>query len=197
MQFEHNIQYADIVVSHLGCSCKTAAFLSKTYTWIFFFSFTNSEVFRHNLHIIFWSFSSQSSYYILIHSFSSQSSYYILIHSFQLFTILTHSWIIEDKKLNYKVVCYVNIKNCAYIVIFILNPKSQIMRQLQRKTSKHFAFSETFVKKQPQFISASAPFTHAWRERDHRGSDRMVVGFTITYAISTYHHIAAGIDMGV
>ena len=108
---------------------------------------TYSEVFRHNLHIIFWSFSSQSSYYILIHSFSSQSSYYILIHSFQLFTILTHSWIIEDKKLNYKVVCYVNIKNCAYIVIFILNPKSQIMRQLQRKTSKHFAFSETFVKK--------------------------------------------------
>jgi hypothetical protein len=89
-------------------------------------------------------------------------------------------------------------------VIFILNPKSQIIRQLQRKTSKHFAFlwakiSETFVKKWPltfiQFMSASAPFTHAWRDR--RGSDLMVVGFTIIYAISTYHHIAAGIDMGV
>jgi hypothetical protein len=89
-------------------------------------------------------------------------------------------------------------------VIFILNPKSQIMRQLQRKTSKHFAFlrakiSETFVKKWPltfiQFMSASPPLTHAWRDR--RGSDLMVDGFTIIYAISTYHHIAAGIDMGV
>ena len=44
-------------------------------------------------------------------------------------------------------------------------------------------------------MSASAPLTHAWKDR--RGSDRMVVGFTITYAISTYHHIAAGLDMGV
>jgi hypothetical protein len=33
--------------------------------------------------------------------------------------------------------------------------------------------------------------------KDRRGSDRMVVGFTIIYAISTYHNIAAGIDMGV
>ena len=46
-----------------------------------------------------------------------------------------------------------------------------------------------------QFMSASVPLIHACR--DHRGSDRMVVGFTITYAISTYHHIAAGLDMGV
>jgi hypothetical protein len=34
-------------------------------------------------------------------------------------------------------------------------------------------------------------------EGNRRGSDRMVVDFTITYAISTYHHIAAGLDMGV
>jgi len=26
------------------------------------------------------------------------------------------------------------------------------------------------------------------RFRDHRGRDRMIVGFTISYAISAYHH---------
>ena len=29
---------------------------------------------------------------------------------------------------------------------------------------------------------------HKTRERGHRGSDRMVVEFTTTYAISAYHH---------
>jgi len=31
-------------------------------------------------------------------------------------------------------------------------------------------------------------YEHFKEKGDHRGRDRMVVGFTTTYAISTYHH---------
>ena len=59
---------------------------------------------------------------------------------------------------------------------------------IQHEVSKNLVFKMAQCQDHSLFFFYNVFFFIKVRDRDHCGHDRMVVGFTTTYAISAYHH---------